>query len=431
MSGPAVGGLLLVLSMVYFLLALFRAAHLDLSRLKLDAVLREAGRTGGLLRLWTRPRESTQLLLAVHVGGQIVLVLVAVLATALINRALPALPLVVHIGLAFLGTVVVLVLLVRVFLIRVLVAMFPAATVRLSGPVATVVGLLVRPLLLPMEGLIDRIGRKDDGAGQEETGLVQGEELQAFFSMGKEEGILEEEEIDLVRNVVDFGDTIVRDIMTPRTEMILVGRSDTLGAVRDVFIRTKLSRLPVQRESADRIDGMLTIKDLLPEWCKPEGSGIEKFIRKVMFVPETKKVSDLLHEMQREHLPLAIVIDEYGGTAGLVTVEDLVEEIVGEIQDEHEDGMDEILEEEKGCLLVAGSIPLGRVEKKLGVAIGNGDTATIGGFLTTLLGRVPGAGERIERSDVLLEVISADGRRVLKVRVKPLRVPQGIRGRSS
>lgn len=403
---------------VYFLLALFRVAYLDMTRLRRDSVLRQVGRQDPFLERWADSRFGDLLPLGSQVAFQGTLILISLLAADMVHRLLPALSSRGQFVLTFLATFLVLVIIVRVLVVRALVHLVPQAAVRTGARISGLVAFMLIPLLVPLDRLMQRWPTRVENNGDERTELELKEEVQAFVSMGEEVGILEKDEGELVRNVVDFGDTIVREIMTPRTEMVAVNRTARLDEVRQVFMEAKHSRIPVQDESVDRIIGILYLKDLLPVWREEEDRRLDDLVRPGMFVPETKKIADLLREMQRYQMPFAVVVDEYGGTAGLVTVEDIVEELVGEIQDEHEETRDDFVEEGPGVWLVAGSLEVERAAALVGLKHTGVDVETIGGLVTSLLGRVPEAGETVLTEGVHMDIVEADGRRVLKLRLR-------------
>lgn len=403
---------------VYFLLALFRVAYLDMTRLRRDSVLRQVGRQDPFLERWADSRFGDLLPLGSQVAFQGTLILISLLAADMVHRLLPALSSRGQFVLTFLATFLVLVIIVRVLVVRALVHLMPRAAVRTGARISGLVAFMLIPLLVPLDRLMQRWPTRIEGNGEERTESELKEEVQAFVSMGEEVGILEKDEGELVRNVVDFGDTIVREIMTPRTEMVAVNRTARLDEVRQVFMDAKHSRIPVQDDSVDRIVGILYLKDLLPVWREEEDRRLDDLVRPGMFVPETKKIADLLREMQRYQMPFAVVVDEYGGTAGLVTVEDIVEELVGEIQDEHEETRDDFVEEGPGVWLVAGSLEVERAAVLVGLKHTGVDVETIGGLVTSLLGRVPEAGETVLTEGVHMDIVEADGRRVLKLRLR-------------
>lgn len=275
----------------------------------------------------------------------------------------------------------------------------------------------------PLHRLFERMRRErpttEKGADEEEDD--NGTDLQALIDVGAEEGILEEEEGELIHSIIEFGDTRVNEVMTPRTEIAALSVTATVREARDVMIDSKYSRLPVYKDQIDNIEGLIYVRDLLQCW--PEGreeETIASLLRPVYFVPETKPVADLLEEMQKAHVQLAMVIDEYGGVAGLVTVEDILEEIVGEIEDEdieHEEIV-EIVEASDGYYEVLGSTEIGKIERLFDMEIEDDDFTTIAGLVISESGYVPRAGERLTFRGLDVEVLEADDRRINRVRLR-------------
>jgi putative hemolysin len=256
---------------------------------------------------------------------------------------------------------------------------------------------------------------------EEEEEEDNGDDIQALIDVGAEEGILEEEEGELIHSIIEFGDTRVNEVMTPRTEIAALPITATVGEARDRVIESKYSRLPVYREQIDNVEGIIYMRDLLQCW--PEGREDEKitsFLRPVYFVPETKQVAELLEEMQKVHVQLAMVIDEYGGVAGLVTVEDILEEIVGEIEDEdtEEEEIVEIVESDDGYYDVPGSTEIGKIERLFDLEIEDDDFTTIAGLVISESGYVPRAGERLTFRGLDVEVLNADDRRINRLRLR-------------
>ncbi|MDT4897757.1 MAG: magnesium and cobalt exporter, family [Acidobacteriota bacterium] len=256
---------------------------------------------------------------------------------------------------------------------------------------------------------------------EEEEEEDNGDDIQALIDVGAEEGILEEEEGELIHSIIEFGDTRVNEVMTPRTEIAALPITATVGEARDRVIESKYSRLPVYREQIDNVEGIIYMRDLLQCW--PEGKEDEKitsFLRPVYFVPETKQVAELLEEMQKAHVQLAMVIDEYGGVAGLVTVEDILEEIVGEIEDEdtEQEEIIEIVESDDGYYDVLGSTEIGKIERLFDMEIEDDDFTTIAGLVISESGYVPRAGERLTFRGLDVEVLDADDRRINRLRLR-------------
>jgi len=281
--------------------------------------------------------------------------------------------------------------------------------------------ILLWPLSAPTAHLLRRLQHGVLEPESERDEEDQEEEIEAFIEVGEQEGLLEEGERQLIRGVFDFGDRVVREVMTPRTNMVAVSHEATLGELRDLVVREKHSRIPVYRESIDNIVGILFVRDLLPILGrKSDETPITSLVNPALFVPETKRIAELLRELQRRRSHLVIIVDEYGGTAGLVTIEDLVEEIVGEIQDEHESAEESIVQQADGVLQVAGSADIEDVAEALGAELEDEEFETVGGFILSVLGHVPQAGERFVHGGLEVEVLEADRRRVHRARIRRL-----------
>ncbi len=240
------------------------------------------------------------------------------------------------------------------------------------------------------------------------------EGIQAFINVGKEEGILKKEEEQLVQSAVEFGDKVVREIMTPRTEMVTIAVSASLTDLKQLMIETKYSRIPVYRNQMENIEGFVYLKDLLDIWDQAsEARTMASLVRPIHFVPETKCVAELLKELQRKASHMAIVVDEFGGVSGLVTIEDLLEEIAGEIHDEDE--IAEIMQFSKdvdGNYMIPGKTSIKRVEELFDIRMDSEANSTIAGHISSALGRVPRKGEKYEYNGLLFEVKEADHRRI-------------------
>jgi CBS domain containing-hemolysin-like protein len=243
------------------------------------------------------------------------------------------------------------------------------------------------------------------------------EAVDALIEAGQEEGILEESDRDLIQSVVEFGDKTVREVMTPRPEIVAVPVAMSIAEFTEMLKKYPYSRIPVYEADIDHIKGIMYTKDLLQVPDTEAGKTRVGDLMKtdVYFVPETKLGSELLREMQQENIRLAIVVDEYGGVAGLVTIEDLVEEIVGEIRDEHEKS--DIVKESDTSYVFNGNTDLDLLEKLLGVRPDDKEATTIGGLVSELAGRIPAAGEVFEENGMRFEVLDSTERRVERVRV--------------
>jgi CBS domain containing-hemolysin-like protein len=280
-------------------------------------------------------------------------------------------------------------------------------------PVVTGASWLLAPLAIPVRKILD--GR---AAAAPETSPATEEEVQAYIDVGRQEGILEKEEEKLLMSIVDFGDTRVREVMTPRTDIVWIDVASSLTVLADLFVESKYSRIPVVRGSIDTVVGIIHVKDTLQSIRAGGSRPIAELVREAYFVPETKKVSELLREFQRRHLWMAIIVDEYGGVSGLATVEDLLEEIVGEISDEHEDEREEITRAGEQAYSVSGKANVGRIRELFGRGPEEEEFSTLGGFLAARLGHIPRPGETHREGDLLFTVEEADRRRVHRVRVE-------------
>jgi len=305
----------------------------------------------------------------------------------------------------------------EVVLLRLGGAADPERTVARLLPVVTGASWLLLPLAIPVRKIFNA-----RAAPKIETDATD-QEVQAYIDVGRQEGILEKEEEKLLLSIVDFGDTRVREVMTPRTDIVWIDVASSLTVLADLFVESKYSRIPVVRGSIDTIVGIVHVKDTLQSIRAGGSRPIADLVREAYFVPETKKVSELLREFQRRHLWMAIVVDEYGGVSGLVTVEDLLEEIVGEISDEHEDEREEISPAGEQAYSVSGKVNIAKVQELFGRGPEEEEFTTLGGFLAARLGHIPRPGEVHREADLLFTVEEADRRRVHRVRIEPVAVP--------
>lgn len=298
---------------------------------------------------------------------------------------------------------------------------------------------LVLPVTLTIGLLLSIVGLAESEAATEET---PSEAMDALLEAGEEEGILEESDRKLMRGVVEFGDKVVREVMTPRPEMFAVPETMTLAEFTAAVNEHGFSRVPVYHETLDQITGVAFARDLLSvKDVDADDLTVVSLQREPEFVPETKKVNELLREMQREKQHMSVVIDEYGGVAGLVTIEDLLETIVGDITDEHDEPEpDEVIAEADGAFLVPGSLDAVRLRELFGEADGDRegadgageganetglapwlsgyDATTVGGLVSEIAGHIPLPGEVVEDGPLRMEVVASTDRLVERVRVR-------------
>ncbi|MEO8574606.1 MAG: hemolysin family protein [Pyrinomonadaceae bacterium] len=247
------------------------------------------------------------------------------------------------------------------------------------------------------------------------------EDFQALMEVGEAEGIIEEKERELIESMVEFSETRAGEIMTPRTDMCAVAIGSTVRQARDLMTEEKYSRLPVYRDSIDNVEGVIYVRDLLQAWADgKEDEVIDGMLRDAYFIPETKTASELLKSMQVNHVQIAIVIDEYGGVAGIVTVEDIIEEIVGEIEDEdsEEEEIIEIIEGEEGYWDVLGSTDIDKIERLFDIELEDDDYTTVAGMITSEAGYVPKMGEIVTLRGLEARILRSDEKKVGLVRLR-------------
>lgn len=244
------------------------------------------------------------------------------------------------------------------------------------------------------------------------------EEIEAFIDVGTREGILEPEQGEMLWSIVDFRDTQVRSVMTPRIDMICAPVEASLDTLAERFIESGHSRIPLYESSIDHVVGILHIRDVLRALRLPEPTPVKEMIKPPLFIPETKALGELLKELQARFQQVAIVVDEYGGTAGLVTVEDLIEEIVGEIMDEHEALVAELEPLENGAWRLDGRAHIELLDELFQVEVENPEYETVAGLIFTSLGHVPQVGEKVDRLGLRFTVEAVADRRIQTVRVE-------------
>ena len=291
----------------------------------------------------------------------------------------------------------------------------PERTLDLLLPIFTIAANVISPLASLLSGRFGSLGRPEpaaNGNGENPAATAQTESS----ADGESD---QAQESRLLRSVVEFGDTLVREVMTPRPDIVAIRSDATIDDLRRLIQEQEYSRLPVYAENLDNIVGLVVVKDLIQVAEPLAGTqNISAIMRPAAFVPETKQVMDVLREFQQKRLQLAIVVDEYGGTAGLVTVEDVVEELVGEIRDEYDSEADPIVRETDDTYVFSAKVSIEEMIERLGVSIEDDGFETVGGYVLARVGRVPAVGEHFESDGLEVEVLEAERRRVHKVRVR-------------
>jgi magnesium and cobalt exporter, CNNM family len=296
----------------------------------------------------------------------------------------------------------------------------PERYLELLLPAFTAVASVLGPLTAMIIGWLGQ----PDATGREAANGPRDEVAHA-----DEDGQPQAAESRLLRSVVDFGDTLVREVMTPRPDIVAIRSTATVDDLRQLVREQEYSRLPVYADSLDNIVGLIVVKDLIQMTDTPAGHRpISEIMRPAAFVPETKRVADLLREFQQGRFQLAIVVDEYGGTAGLVTIEDVVEELVGEIRDEYDSEAEPIVREGDDAYVFSAKVDTEDMADELGVSIEDGGFETVGGYVLTRVGRVPAVGEHFEFDGLEIEVLEAERRRIHKVRIRRAPTPTEASG---
>jgi putative hemolysin len=361
--------------------------------------------------------DEMQVIVPLHLGTQVSLITVAILTTHLSLERWPVW------GVFFSFVIISGVsILFRQLVPRLFTQHEPERKlVALLGSLKPVYGML-RSLALPVSGALNlykKLREESDVADRTRSEEATGEEIQAYLEIGEDEGILQEEDSKLIQSVVEFGDTLVREVMTPRTKIVACEETATIGQLRDVMVQYRHSRIPIYRGDLDHILGISYIRQLVAEYaCGRESDPIAGLIHPALFVPETKPVSKLLKELQERGDHAAIVVDEFGGVAGLVTIEDLIEEIVGEIRDEDQAKVSEVIEEAPRSFLVGGSTEIQRLEELAGRKLEGLDCTTAAGLIVAYLGRVPAPGEEFDLQGLHIRIVDADRKRVQRIRIQ-------------
>ena len=361
--------------------------------------------------------DKMQVLIPLHLGTQISLITIAILTTHLSLSRWPDW----GVGFAFLIIFFISVMF-RQLLPRLLTQNEPEEKlVRLLGASYPIYRML-RSLALPLSSILGLFKRlHDDGGAPVDAAKSEasGEEIQAYLDIGEDEGILEKEDTELIQSVVEFGNTLVREVMTPRTKIVGCEENATIGELRRIMVEHRHSRIPIYRGDIDHIIGVAYIRLLLAHYNPgSENDPITRLIHPALFVPETKPVSALLKELQERGDHVAIAIDEFGGVAGLVTIEDLLEEIVGEIRDEDQAKVSEVIEENPRSYILRGSTEMYRLEELVGKKFEGQNSATVAGLIEAFLGRVPAPGEEFDYAGFHVQVLDGDRKRVTRLRIQ-------------
>src|SRR5437867_8189508 len=289
-------------------------------------------------------------------------------------------------------------------------------TDRVALVVAPAIAFLGRLLGPFANGLLKLANVLMPGKGLKEGPYITEQELRASAEVASEEGVIEEEEKELIHSIFEFGDTIVREVMVPRPDVVAIEDTATLRDVQALVLRHGFSRIPVFQEDLDNVVGFVFAKDVLKALYQGKAEmPLTDIVRPAHFVPESKKVADLLREMQQEKFHIALVTDEYGSVSGLVTLEDLLEELVGEITDEYDREEPPVVDLGNGMYRVDGRLGIGEVNELLDSELPDEEWDTVGGLMLGLLGSIPEQGEEVTYQNLVFKAEKVNGRRIAKV----------------
>lgn len=403
--------LLIVLLMMSAFFSASETALMSLSKIRLRHMLEE--NVKGAERVSHLLKSPSRMLGAILVGNNIVNIASSALATSI---AITLFGPVKGIGIST-SVMTVLVLIFGEITPKSLASeRSEQIALKVATPISIIM-VLMTPVLTAIMFVTGLLIKLLGGSPDKDQPFITEEELKTMVTVSHEEGVLEGDEKKMIYNVFEFGDSQVGDVMTPRTDMVMVEKSTEFEEIVDLFKSERFSRIPVYDETPDNIIGLLNVKDLIFYEPVHNAFKIEDFIREPYFTYEFKMTSELFAEMRSKRAAIAIVLDEYGGTAGMVTLEDLVEEIVGDIQDEydeHEVSIEVIQEDE---YIVDGSTKIDIVNEMIGLRIETEDFDSIGGFIIGEFGRLPEVGERIEHGNVEFVVESVEKNRIEKLRI--------------
>ena len=430
-------GVELVLVIVMAILSMSEAALHAIRRPALIEELIVRGRRGQ--RAGRMGERRVRYLAAIQVVEFFVIFAFSGIAAAFLAPRLSELLKLVGIAAVFSDLSAVVVTVAALSLVAVLFGLFVPRSIGLKHAKAVLL-LMVFPLelitwitrpLVAVLFFLTRIVTAPFGADPRQGTLISEEDIKALIETGEEQGVLDIGERDMIHSVFALGEKQVHEVMVPRTDIVAIDVNTPPQQVLEHVVSAGHSRIPVYEGSADQIIGVLYVKDLFFRLARGETDvTVRPFLRPAQFVPETKKVDELLRDMQKDKVHIAIVVDEYGGTAGLVTIEDLVEEIVGEIRDEYDVERELVLPVSDHEAVMDARVPFSEVQETFGIEPPDGaaEFDTLGGFVTHELGRLPKAGETLQRDGVTFVVESVEGRRVGRVRV--IREPVGTEQRA-
>ncbi|OGL45013.1 MAG: hypothetical protein A2W05_06870 [Candidatus Schekmanbacteria bacterium RBG_16_38_10] len=399
----------LILSIIF---AACETVLTSLGHLKVNHIIKSKKRGSELLRLWL---DNPNLVLATILIGNTIANLLASFLTALYAFK--------YFG--KIGESVSFALLT--FIILVFCEISPKTYAKHHAEKLAIVAIVLMkffvwifyPLTMVIMGISRGFIKMLGGRVSKQGPFITQEEIEYLIDVSDKEGAIEPEKKEMLSSIFEFGEISVKEIMVPRTDIVSINRAIPFEQMLKQIIESQYSRIPVYDNRDDDIIGILHTKDLLKYWQKGEKpADIREIMSKPYFVPESKKLDELLREFQQKNIQLAIVVDEYGVTAGLVTIEDILEEIVGEIRDEYDEEVELITNPEKGVYVVDAKINLNELEEKTGLQFPKNDYETLGGFVSDLMGKIPKRGDVTKFENYKITVQDADHRRIFKLRIQ-------------
>jgi len=413
--------ILLILVALSAFFSFSETAITSIGKIKVEE-LKAKRKLGHKSLVWLKDNPSTMLAI-ILVGNNIVNISASALATSMAISALS------KSGYDGLGTALGVAIGLTTFLILVFGEIIPKTiAIRTAGRAALIVAPFIWVLSIifyPFVQILILISTPFvlifGGRMPKKGPFLTKDEIEMMISLGGKEGVIKEEEREMISSIFEFGRTIVREVLTPRPDMQCVEVSDPCEKARALIVEGGHSRIPVFDGNLDNIIGVVYAKDMLKTGLKAdESSTLRDFLRPALFVPEAKRVEHLLHEMQAARTHIAIVVDEYGGTAGLVTMEDLVEEIVGEIYDEFEKKVKSVDKIDENTTILDARLNISDVNAMLNLSLPEKDYDTVAGFIFGLLGKVPAVGDQTQYDNILISVERVHKRRITRAKIVKL-----------
>jgi len=357
--------------------------------------------------------NNLKVIIPISFGSQTSLLLIFILTSHMVIQKVDSHPLLWAFGILLVVSLVFCQLIPRL-----LVHVNPEKKLLRLLPLLSIFFPVVKFLSYPIISSVERMRGSTKVADEDEPEVVD-KKIQALIAIGKEEEVLEKEDSELVKSVIEFGDTKAREVMIPRSQIIALPENASIKEAKDLMVRKKHSRIPVYRENLDQIIGVIYVRNLLTkleekEWDSP----INDLLLPPVFVTEEERISEVFKEMKAKRSWMGFVKNEYGGVSGLITIKDLLEEIVGDIDDEDQTKQPEIIPQGKNLFLVSGKAGLYELSEALGVTLADDDCQTIGGLITKAIGRLPKKNDRLEVSGLVITILNVDSRKINRLLVE-------------